>query len=850
MNIKKKLCRAASAGGLLGTALLLSPASARTWTFDAGQLGQAGQEVDISVFNQGGQLPGTYPVDVMLNGHRVDAREMVFHQETDPEGKPVLQTCLTRPQLAGYGIKVEDWPALFPAGSEGECARLSAIPQASQELQLSSQQLLLSVPQVALSPVPKGIAPQALWDEGMPALLMNYQMNATRTESHGTGRQASDAYFARLDPGINLGAWRLRNTTTWRQSGQQSGKWQTLDTWAERGLYGLKSRVTLGERYTPSDIFSNVPFRGVMLGSDELMVPYSQREVAPVVRGIARTQARVEVRQGGYVIYSTTVAPGPFALTDLSAGSNGDLLVTVVETDGAPQVFTVPWTAPAIALREGYLKYNLMAGQYRPDDKNITMASMAQGTVMYGLPWGLTAYGGLQWAEHYRGGSLGLGMQLGDLGALSVDSTRGQGDLPGGTTVGGQTWRLRYNKVLETTGTGISLSSSQYSPAGEVSLGSVLSRWREDHRGTPDDAGFRHRYDRQREARHTLNISQSLAGWGSINLSGSRETYRNSGPRDELTASLSSVTRGIGWSLNWTERRSPQYGDQSGRHYRREQEASLWVSIPLDRWLGGGTSATYQMQSGSDGRVRHETGLNGDGFDQQLHWNVRQQYQPGAMPDNRYGGLVNLSWNGGYGVVDGGYSYNGNTRQMNAGLSGGMVAHEHGITFGQPLGGTTALVMTPGVSGVSVNGAPGVSTDFRGYATQAGLGPYQENLVELNPVTLPADAELPQTGMKVVPTNGAVIPVRFATRVGGRAVITLRQADGRPVPFGAVADVAGDDRPGAGIVGGNGEVYMSGLPDAGELAVHWGDGRTCRASYRLPATKGPAGVARLSGVCH
>ena len=95
-----------------------------------------------------------------------------------------------------------------------------------------------------------------------------------------------------------------------------------------------------------------------MLGSDELMVPYSQREVAPVVRGIAR----VEVRQGGYVIYSTTVAPGPFALTDLSAGSNGDLLVTVVETDGAPQVFTVPWTAPAIALREGYLKYNLMAG--------------------------------------------------------------------------------------------------------------------------------------------------------------------------------------------------------------------------------------------------------------------------------------------------------------------------------------------------------------------------------------------------------------------------------------------------------------------------------------------------------
>lgn len=44
------------------------------------------------------------------------------------------------------------------------------------------------------------------------------------------------------------------------------------------------------------------------------MVPYSERQFAPVVRGIARTQARVEVKQNGYTIYNTTVAPGLFAL--------------------------------------------------------------------------------------------------------------------------------------------------------------------------------------------------------------------------------------------------------------------------------------------------------------------------------------------------------------------------------------------------------------------------------------------------------------------------------------------------------------------------------------------------------
>ncbi|MEB7742823.1 fimbria/pilus outer membrane usher protein, partial [Escherichia coli] len=85
---------------------------------------------------------------------------------------------------------------------------------------------------------------------------------------------------------------------------------------AERGLNGIKSRLMLGEDYTPSDVFDSVPFRGVMLGSDESMVPSNQREFAPVVRGIARSQARVEVRQNGYLIQSQTVAPGPFALTD------------------------------------------------------------------------------------------------------------------------------------------------------------------------------------------------------------------------------------------------------------------------------------------------------------------------------------------------------------------------------------------------------------------------------------------------------------------------------------------------------------------------------------------------------
>ncbi|WP_272844324.1 FimD/PapC N-terminal domain-containing protein, partial [Pantoea ananatis] len=42
----------------------------------------------------GGQLPGTYLVDVLLNGEPVDSREVVFHQKEDARGMPALQACL------------------------------------------------------------------------------------------------------------------------------------------------------------------------------------------------------------------------------------------------------------------------------------------------------------------------------------------------------------------------------------------------------------------------------------------------------------------------------------------------------------------------------------------------------------------------------------------------------------------------------------------------------------------------------------------------------------------------------------------------------------------------------------
>ncbi|HGM6839720.1 TPA: fimbria/pilus outer membrane usher protein [Serratia marcescens] len=817
-------------------ACLHGTVSAREYRFDPALLDGGGSGVDLALIERGGQLPGTYTVDIQLNGQLMSTQAVVFRPGPDKGGKATLLPCLTTEQLSRYGVRVEDFYARQHTGT-GECAELSVIPQATTDFNFSAQTLNLLVPQAFLRPQVKGIAPEAQWDDGVPALLLNWQANSSRTETKGAIQQSSNAFWAQLQPGANMGSWRLRNAITWQKNGHGSGKLQALYTYAERGLNGMKSRLTLGERSTSSDIFDGVPFSGVMLNSDEGMVPSGMSAYAPVVRGIARTQARVEVRQNGYSLYSGLVAPGPFALTDLNAGSSGgNLEVTVIETDGSRQVFTVPFQTPAIALHEGYLKYSLMAGRYRPGGRGVERPMVYQGTAMYGLPWNLTAYTGAQVAERYLSTALGIGLSMGAWGAVSLDGSLMHGQRRNEASERGQAWRVRYSKEVQSTDTTFTLASYQNASPGYGTLSEVLDTWRDG--GTTEGSNSR------RKHQSSLSINQSFGALGTLNLSGTRQTYWNrTDHTNSLNAAFSRSFGNVSVSLNWAENLSRR-NDGSQKN---DRVASVWFSVPLDRLLGGNMNASYRLTSpsGTGSSDTHEVGLNGRAMDRRLSWDVRQRY----IPDSGSGSnsAVRLSWSGTYGQLGGNYSYSSNMTQAGLDASGGVVVHPEGLTFGQPLGDTIALVGAPGASGVGVNGWPGVRTDWRGYTTLANLNPYQENTVTLNPAEMPQDADTTQTDIRVVPTKGAVMPARFNTRIGGKALMILLRNDGTAVPYGALASLDGQGG-GAGVVGDGGQVYLTGLPDQGRLSIRWTGGQ-CHVIYTLPATRGSAGLYEMREAC-
>jgi len=793
------------------------------------------RNIDLSAFNRGSQLPGSYRVDVVLNNELMETTELDFFQSGAADGEAVLQPCLSADRLRKYGVRTH----LYPALGRDKCASLAAIPQASAHFNFSAQRLELTIPQASISrPARGGVSPE-LYDEGITALLLNYSLNGASSSGHG---RSSNTRYASLRPGLNAGPWRLRNYTTWNRDEQGNTSWDTVYNYVQRDIVRMKAQMTLGDSTSPSDIFDSVPFRGAQVASDDDMLPDSLRGYAPVVRGIARTNAQVVVRQNGYVVYDSYVPPGPFEITDLyPTGSGGDLDVTIKEANGSEQHMTVPYAAVPMLQREGQMKYSLTGGQYRSYDHDVQKTAFIQGTMIYGLPYGITAYGGMQGSDNYSSMALGTGVNMGLLGALSADVTQSDAIPQGQERVKGQSWRIRYSKSLADTGTYFALAGYRYSTGGFRTLNEVMDSYR--------DAPSTSAPDRRRN-RAELSVSQQLwAEAGALSVSAVSEDYwDSSNTMRSFSLGYNNSWKSISYSLNYTH--SSNITTASGGHTDHgESLFSLNVSVPLDVWMHN-TWASYSLSQGSSGNTTHNIGLNGTALaDNRLNWGVQQGIAARGAGSNTTN--LNSTLRGTYGELSGGYAYDGDMRRLNYGISGGVLAHENGITFGQQMGETLALIKIPSASGVDISNQSGVRTDFRGYTILPYLTPYRVNNVMLNTETLEDDIELPKNQKSVVPTRGAVVRAEFIARSGNRVLMTLRQASGAPVPFGATVTGADDAHAEGSIVGEGGNVYLSGLAQQGSLLVRWGRelSQRCLADYVLPPVKPKSGVQTLNAVC-
>ncbi|EFC2195448.1 fimbrial biogenesis outer membrane usher protein, partial [Escherichia coli] len=819
---------------------------------------------DLSRFEQGQEvLPGTYRVDIYLNDNFVASRDVQF---VNAENDNAVLPCFTSAELMKMGVRLlsVNGKDTSKMAADEQCYALTLLVEGSTaDYNVNTQRLDITIPQALMSNRLSGDVSPDLWDEGINAGLLNYSFNGNNTKDRN-GFDSNTAYL-NLNSGINIGPWRLRDNSVWNYSDAGSpgkkSQWQHINTWLERDIKFLRSRLTLGDTYSDEQLFDSINFRGVKLASDDNMLPESQRGFAPVVRGIARGTAQISIKQNGYEVYQTTVPPGPFAINDIySLNGNGDLNVTVTEADGSTQNFTVPFSTVPFLQREGHTRYNLIAGEYRSGNSLQTRPKFFQGTLFHGLKMGWTIFGGSQLSSNYRALDIGLAKNMGILGALSfditqaystlVDRSKHQGQsmrltynksfIDTGTSIRskhqGQSMRLTYNKSFIDTGTSIRFSAYRYSTSGFYNFadttysnmaGYIYSDDPADENQIVSAYNLRH----NKRGKFQFNITQSLTDSTSFYLSGTHQTYwGTSGTERQLMAGINTMFTDVSVSVNYS----------LNKNYwmpRTDTLLSANVSVPFSHWMRSdntsawrNASARYSMSSDLKGNTSNLVGLYGNMLeDRNLSYSVQTGYVNGNSGGHE-SSYASLNYRGGYGNANAGYSRNGNYQQLYYGVSGGVVAHANGVTLGQSMSDSVVLVKAPGASNVSVQNQPGVKTDYRGYAIVPYAVAYRENRIALNPNTLPDNVEIDDAIVDVVPTQGAVARAEFTTHTGLKILMTLMH-NNKPVPFGAVVSLGNS----SGIVTDDGQAYLTGMPASGKVKVQWGNSPNtqCSGNYAI-----------------
>lgn len=652
--------------------------------------------------------------------------------------------CLTRPLLEEWGIRHKVLERL--TWTDESCLTSDAAQRFSFKYwyRPDAGLLTLLIPEDARKSQQNGVA-TSRWDEGITAMLLNYRVDVDRQRAKYAWEEAgSDATLA-LDSGLNVGPWRLRyQNTFWRlRSGNHGSYTRSYSLW--RSIRQLRARFTLGDGTTSGSMFDSFTFRGAALSSDEAMYPDSWRPFSPWINGYARSEAEVTIYQNGERVYRIHVPPGPFTITDFyPPDSQGELELTVQESDGSERTRILPWSVMPNLTGENIFNYELAAGRYKPwvgsdSDKD----RFIQSTFSWGVGRGATLFAGLQQGENYASQVLGIGKNLYALGALSVDLSSARYTQQKEVSQG-QVLRLRYAKAFFATQTNIAGKLQWYPKNGSYrTMEEKISRADMLRYGWDDDLG-------QRAFRGQLEINQSFNEDSTLSL-----TWDWTGSR-KRHASHQSLTFNL--DTRWNELDISLYGGRK-RYQSSPAETVMGLNFSLPLSLGNQTANVgYVSELQSRNKNCHIISVYGSALsDYSLRYDVTAQHV--VHGNDELKASTGYQYNAGEANLS--LTRSGPQRDYHLDISGSLLAHGGGIVAGQSLGETVALVEVPNIPGVAFYNQFGSVTNARGEMLVSYMTPWRVNRITVDSSNLPKNLRLESEEVEAVPSSGAVVRVNF-----------------------------------------------------------------------------------------
>lgn len=741
--------------------------------------------------------PGYHNVTVNVNGKPRTLMSVRFNEEGLP--------CVDNEFLVNAG--------LIKKNRRGTCPQIHQYwPGSTIQSSPNTEEIAIVIPAEALDP---DFGRQFAEVQGGRAAMLNYSMFGTHNQYDDVN---ADRFQSTFEMGFNAGDWIVRSMQFISDGSDQHFDFDSLYTYAQRTFTDYGVMVQGGQINVANSRFSIPGIYGVQMMPDNALLTEAGTGVE--VSGIARNpQARVDIRQGGQLIYSTLVPAGPFNLDDVPlANLNTDLNVTVTETDGSENRFTVS----ASTFRSNHVGrapgFTMAVGRIEDDmDSRFEKPWVVSANNGWSINKRMNFLAGMVMADnHYYGFSGNLDTVpvqnlYASLGFLASIDNQSQKD--GNKT----TLDLGYSLPW---GIGISMGGS-YGTADYREMSELYA---------DDDDMSQTKYDT------SVGINWSSTTLGRFSLSYYRnESWNSEFDSRRFISSWSQTFKYFNVSVSW----------ESDVSRNNESDNDLFyvnVSIPLGR-TGVNTSNWYRENEGKSSWGSRAMGS----------FNEANQYTVGVSQDHEQN---TTSWDSSLNsnlhytnlALAAGGDDDNNTN-YSAALSGGIVVHSDGVTFSPyRVADTFAITkLDKPVAGVEIGTTRGpVWTDKWGQAVIPVLSPFRESTIEVNTEKLPGNLDVRNGRTAIKASHGAVAKWEFATLSQRRVLLAISRADDTPLPAGV------------SIVNGAGE-YVTTTPEDGviflndisanqSLYAKLDDGR-CRLTFTLPEAEPNKFYEEVTGKC-
>lgn len=769
--------------------------------------------IDLSRFSRSGFiLPGTYPMAVQINSLRQPEQPVAFHApDDDPKGS---QACLSPELVAQLGLKPAHMPELT-WWRNGECLDIQSLPGMDVRGDLSTATLYVSLPHAYLQYSALNWDPPSRWDEGVPGLMIDYNLTAQSIREPGTPTFNDVTGNGAL--GVNAGPWRLRADWQGRFENDDANRQQALQWsrfYAYRALPSLSARLTLGENYLYSDLFDSFRFTGVSLHSDDSQLPPNLRGYAPEVVGVARTNAKVIISQQGRVLYNALVAAGPFRIQDLNDAVTGTLDVRVEEQDGSVQTFTVESASIPYLTRPGTVRYKLATGLPSDLRQGGQGKPFATGEFSWGVSNGWSLFGGGISDNNYKALTLGVGRDLLAFGAVSLDATKSHAEIED-EALSGASYRLSYSKSFDEYDTQVSFAGYRFSEKNYLSMSEYLNA---SEYGGPIGSS---------KALYTATFNKRFQDAElSVYLNYSNQSYWDRPDSERWSLSMARYfsvgnVKNMSLSLNL-------FQNQERDHYSgaKNNSTGMYVSVSLPLGKSGTLTTSANRASGSNSVSTR--------FSDRL--DERNSYQLSASDKSLSGYLSHTGERADLTLSASMQERDHTTLSLSARGGGTLTPYGGALHRSSGVGGTRLMVDTSGVPDVPIRGS-GVPTRSNSYgkAVVSDVSSFLRTAASVDIENLPANVEAIQSVTQLTLTEGAIGYRTLDMVSGHKAMAVLRLANGSVPPFGALVKNAKQQE--TGIVNDGGSVYLSGIEPGVKMMVSWDGAERCTLQMpaRLPA---------------